>query len=65
MELSFKLYLVLKTQAVDGINLVFSLDRGGKSTHIFYLSRNTDTCLKKDSGKSRSADSTCVLNLKE
>lgn len=30
--------------------------RGGKSTHIWYIS--IDTCFKKDSSKSRSTDST-------
>lgn len=30
--------------------------RGVKSTHILCLSRSTDTCVKKDFGKSKSTD---------
>ncbi len=30
--------------------------RGGKSTHILYFSRSTDTCVKTDSGKGRGTD---------
>ena len=35
--------------------------RGGKSTHILYLSKSTTTCVKKYSRKSRSTDSTPLL----
>ena len=37
------------------------LFRGGKTTHILYLSKSTDTCVRKDPGKSRSTDSTPLL----
>lgn len=55
------LLLLSSAQMFHFVTRVHKNNRGGKSIHIMYLSRSTDTCVNKDSGKSTSTDSTPVL----